>query len=48
MSEQIYLITILLLLGTILTIFGLKYGSAAYQARAARPRPPTASSHGSP
>lgn len=34
MSAPIYLLTILLPLGTILIIFALKYGSAAYQARA--------------
>ena len=33
MSENIYLITILLPLGTLLLIFALKYVSAAYQAR---------------
>jgi hypothetical protein len=34
MSEHVYLLTILLPLGTVLIIFALKYGSAAYQARA--------------
>ncbi|MEA3159506.1 MAG: hypothetical protein QOD95_1054 [Gammaproteobacteria bacterium] len=34
MPEYLYLLTILLPLATILLIFGFKYGSAAYQARA--------------
>jgi phage shock protein A len=34
MSEHLYLLTMLVFLGTILIIFALKYGSAAYQARA--------------
>jgi Tfp pilus assembly protein PilO len=34
MRESLYLLTILLPLATVLLIFGLKYGSAAYQARA--------------
>jgi hypothetical protein len=34
MSEHLYLLTILLPLVTILIVFALKYGSAAYQARA--------------
>jgi Tfp pilus assembly protein PilO len=34
MSEQLYVLSIVLVLATILIIFGLKYGSAAYQARA--------------
>jgi len=34
MSAQDYLIFILPFVGTVLIVFGLKYGSAAYQARA--------------
>ncbi len=34
MSEHLYLLTIVLPLLTLLMIFALKYGSAAYQARA--------------
>jgi len=34
MSETIYLLTLCLLLGAPLLIFGMKYASAAYQARA--------------
>ncbi len=34
MSEHVYLLTMLLPLGAIVVIFALKYGSAAYQARA--------------
>jgi hypothetical protein len=34
MPEYLYLLTILLPLATVLLIFGFKYGSAAYQARA--------------
>jgi hypothetical protein len=34
MSEHVYLLTLLLPLGTAVFIFGLKYGSAAYQTRA--------------
>lgn len=34
MSEHVFFITIFLLFGTVLTIFGMKYVSAAYQARA--------------
>ena len=34
MPEYLYLLTLLLPLATILLIFGFKYGSAAYQARA--------------
>ena len=33
MSETVYLLTICLPLGTILLVFGLKYFSAAFQAR---------------
>jgi len=34
MRETLYLLTLLLPLGTVLLIFGFKYSSAAYQARA--------------
>jgi hypothetical protein len=34
MTELLYLLTLLLPLVTLLLIFGFKYGSAAYQARA--------------
>jgi hypothetical protein len=34
MPEYLYLLTLLLPLATLLLIFGFKYGSAAYQARA--------------
>ena len=33
MSEPIYLITVFLILGTILTVFGMKYFSFAHRAR---------------
>jgi hypothetical protein len=34
MTEFLYLLTLLLPLATVLLVFGFKYGSAAYQARA--------------
>ncbi|MEQ1516802.1 MAG: hypothetical protein ABL931_09965 [Usitatibacteraceae bacterium] len=34
MAEHVYLLSMLFIFGTIIIVFGFKYGSAAYQARA--------------